>query len=757
MRPGPGSDRRAPLRQPQEFGTSVGSASVHFWFDPAPVPFAAPPFDPRKVARAVLAELPQTPGWSSPVPRDLRDGPITPGANSVAVRFHQVLGEYRVRPAEVVVNLSRDGHAHSVFRHYHGSLPASLVAKALSLGERDACAIAEGCLAECRPWRLLAIPELIVHQRVPYVPRAPARLLSSRAHGDRLLRALLERSATDGPEYRLVWDLRVVTEKPVRRWRLLVDARTGELAQVEDLRYFAAGTGKVFDPNPMVTSGNRALTWNDAALLAAQTVPVSLERLIDPPGQGKFRLDGTHVLTVELNDPAVPEPEKATPNFEFVPEDPDFLSVMAYFHIDRFRVYLQDTLGLTHIPVRAVHVDTTVEGEDTTAGDDVIRFSANAGSRLGHAPDATDALVIIHEYGHVLQSMLLPDSVHGNEPAGISEGFGDFIAGTYYDGHHKPGAGTRGLLFPWSRPKVRNYRVKWKFGDTHWQAGAAYEKGQLWCATMFEAYRKLGGDSRVAEVRDRARDLAIRLFTAALTKIPIATPVSPPSEAILAAAIEEADAELDGFWCANGLHRKVLRDTFGRRGVTGCRPQDPLQQVDVYIDDGRKGSYGSIKANPTFDDSLWMEDHGGPPGVWVQAAGGAAGPPGAASVKAGVAAQVFARVKNRGGTDSGPVTVKVFVAQPGAARAWPVDWSTVSLNPTSKVVGNVPKKPSQGVVVGPSSWTPTLTGVHTLLVIVECPLDQAVTELLQVADPVPIMDFVPFDNNIAMRDIQVNP
>lgn len=756
MRPGPGSDRRAPLRQPEEFGTSVGSASVHFWFDPAPVPFAAPPFDPRKVARAVLAELPEMPGWSSPVPHDLRDGPITPGANSVAVRFHQVLGEYRVRPAEVVVNLSRDGHAGSVFRHYHGSLPTGLVAKALSLGERDACAIAEGCLAECRPWMLLAVPELIVHQRVPYVPRAPGRLLSSRAHGDRLLRALLERSATDGPEYRLVWDLRVATENPARRWRLLLDAGTGELVQVEDLRYFATGTGKVFDPNPMVTSGNTALTWDDAALLAAQTVPVSLERL-KPKRQGNFRLDGTHVLTVELSAPAVPEPARATPDFEFAPNDKGFLSVMAYFHIDRFRAYLQDTLGFTHIPVRAVQVDAIVEGEDTTAGDDEIRFGADVGEGLGPAPDATDALVIIHEYGHVLQSMLLPESVHGNEPAGISEGFGDFIAGTYYDGHHKPGAGTRGFLFPWSRSVVRNYRVKWKFGDAHWTAGGPYEKGQLWCATMFEAYRKLGGDSRVAEVRDGARDLAIRLFTAALTKIPIETPVSTPTEAVLAAAIEQADAELAGFWPANGLHRKVLRDTFGRRGVTGYRPQDAAQQVDVYINDGRKGGYGSVKTSPTFDDSLWMEDHGDPPGVWVLAAGGAAGPPGAASVKRGVAAQVFARVKNRGGTDSGPVTVKVFVAQPGAARAWPVDWSTVSLNPTSKVVGNVLKKPSQGVVVGPFSWTPTLTGAHTLLVIVECPLDHAVTELLQVANPVPVMDLVPFDNNIAMRDIQVNP
>jgi hypothetical protein len=40
-----------------------------------------------------------------------------------------------------------------------------------------------------------------------------------------------------------------------------------------------------------------------------------------------------------------------------------------------------------------------------------------------------------------------------------------------------------------------------------------------------------------------------------------------------------------------------------------------------------------------------------------------------------------------------------------------------------------------------------------LLVIVECRSDKAVTELLKPGDQVPIMDLVPFDNNIAMRGI----
>lgn len=762
MKPGPGSDRRAPLRQPQEFGTTVGSASVHFWFEPAPVSFAAPPFDPRRVARAVLAELPGMPGWSSPVPHDLRDGPITSGANSVAVRFHQVLGEYRVRPAEVIVNLSRDGHARSVFRHYHGSLSQDLLRTALSVGEQDACAIAERCLAECERWRLLEVPELIVSQRIPDVPRAPAGLIRSKAHVDRPLRALLERSASDGPEYRLVWDLSVATEKPARRWRLLVDARTGELVQVEDLRFFATGTGNVFDPNPMVTSGNTALTWEDTALLAEETLPVSLEHL-KPKTGGKYRLDGTHLLTVELNAPKVREPERATANFDFAPKDKGFLSVMTYFHIDRFRVYLQDRLGLNHIPVHAVRVDAIVIEDQTWAGSDEIRFGAGVGPGPGQAPDATDALVIIHEYGHVLQAMLLPGSARGNWPAGITEGFGDFIASTYYDSHHKPGAGTRGLLFPWSRPanQLRDYRVDWKFGDENWVKGGPYEKGQLWCATMFEAYRKLGGDSRIADVRDGARDLAIRLFTAALTKLPVQTPAPPPSEMVLAAAIEAADAELDGFWPANRLHRKVLRDTFGRRGVTGCRPEDPLQQVDVYIDDGRSGGYGSDDGQDRFDQTLWKEDHGAGAGkdLWavrVPYAGNAAlsaADPARDHVEpaVGVPAHLYVRVRNRGQQPTGPVTVRVFIAAAADPDlSWPDAWVPGELAP--KQVPNV--LAGGAVVVGPFTWTPTAAGARPTLAIVECAGDPALTEGLAASAPASAL--VPFDNNIAMRRLEVS-
>lgn len=767
----------APSRQPLEVDATVGSASVRFWFDAAPPTYAEPPFDPRRVATAKLAELPELPGWTGGVPKDLREGPIIPGPNSVSVRFHQVVDGYRVRPAEVVVNIANDGRVTSVFRHYHPRIPPRITRDGVDVRQHDLAAILAEWLAGCGSWRYTAVPELIVHHQVGRhrggPPPIPVRLNDSKAPGDRRLRELLERApqprkGLQPGEYRLVWDLRVATDRPARRWRLLVDARTGELVRAEDLRFYATGNGRVFDPNPAVTSGNAALTWSDTAVLAEQTVEVTLDRL-KAKRSGKYRLDGTHVLTEELSRPKVAEPVSALASFDFATTAKGFLSVMTYFHIDRFRAYLQDALALTSIPVRAVKVDANVDEDETWAGDHDIRFGAGSGPGLGAAPDATDALVIVHEYGHVLQAMIQSESVRGNWPAGITEGFGDFLAAVYFDDRHQPGAGTRGFLFPWSRPaaQLRNYRVDWEFGGPQWQDGGPYEKGQLWCTTMFEVFRKLGGDSRQADVRERARDLAIRLFTAALTQLPEEAP-TPPSETVLAAAIEHADAQLDGWWWANGLHRKVLRDTFGRRQIVACRPTDPPNEVDVYIADGRAGGgYGSDDGQDLFDQTLWKEDHGTGLGkdLWAtrapyrsRAARAGADPGDHVEPAVGVAAHLYVRVRNRGVQASGPLTVRVFIAAGAGAGAdpelrWPDAWLPGELLPALSVPSIAPGGP--GVVVGPFTWTPAAAGTQPALAIVECSLDRALTETLAAGDLVPAFALVPFDNNIVMRRFEV--
>jgi hypothetical protein len=71
----------------------------------------------------------------------------------------------------------------------------------------------------------------------------------------------------------------------------------------------------------------------------------------------------------------------------------------------------------------------------------------------------------------------------------------------------------------------------------------------------------------------------------------------------------------------------------------------------------------------------------------------------------------------------------------------------------SLAVANILPGPANGVVVGPFDWTPTEVGHECVLVIVESANDPAVTQNLAASAHVNHSDLVPFDNNIAQRNL----
>jgi hypothetical protein len=59
------------------------------------------------------------------------------------------------------------------------------------------------------------------------------------------------------------------------------------------------------------------------------------------------------------------------------------------------------------------------------------------------------------------------------------------------------------------------------------------------------------------------------------------------------------------------------------------------------------------------------------------------------------------------------------------------------------------------LVVGPFTWTPGAAGLQPVLAVVECAGDPALTEGLAGGERVPAAALVPFDNNLAMRRLEV--
>jgi zinc metalloprotease ZmpB len=189
-----------------------------------------------------------------------------------------------------------------------------------------------------------------------------------------------------------------------------------------------SGNGLVFNPNPVVTSGNRDLTdQNDAdyAELNNERVRVPLAGL---DGSGYLR--GTYAaITTGTGDLAY-EPDCT---FDYTRHDDRFEQVMAYYWITKSQLYLR-SLGFgvaANWPAingdqQAARIDQW--GQDNSFATDHPKDEMRFGK--GDVDDAEDGEVILHELGHQIHFSQSSTFFSTTEAGSISEGFGDYWAAT---------------------------------------------------------------------------------------------------------------------------------------------------------------------------------------------------------------------------------------------------------------------------------------------------------------------------------------
>jgi zinc metalloprotease ZmpB len=181
----------------------------------------------------------------------------------------------------------------------------------------------------------------------------------------------------------------------------------------------ATGTGTVFVPNPVQSTGDETLTDqkdSDTAVPASAYYEVALTNL---DGSGFLRGDYANVVS-ETGNPAY----SPTNTFDYTRSQDEFEQVMAYFWITESQKYIQ-SLGFRNVNNESQDVRINQWGLDnsfeTTHPKDELRFGK------GGVDDAEDAEVILHEYGHAIHEG--SGFTFASEEAGaISEGFGDYWA-----------------------------------------------------------------------------------------------------------------------------------------------------------------------------------------------------------------------------------------------------------------------------------------------------------------------------------------
>ncbi len=250
----------------------------------------------------------------------------------------------------------------------------------------------------------------------------------------------------------------LVASKPQRAARVDVDAATGRVLSVGNDERNIDGKARVFDPNPIQTTGNRALRQPaetglpadvdaDSAELTAARRFVPLKGL-DGAALQQTRLAGPWVNVLGIAGYVSTVPGEG-PTFDLTRGDPRFEGAMAYGHLDRFQRYLQSLGFKGAAGVNAEQqeiVAAPVQGFDNSfyqPGNDLMLLGA------GGVDDGEDAEVILHEYGHAMHDAQVKGWGNTHEGGAMGEGFGDFIAGAYYARTNTKGESFNVCLMEW--------------------------------------------------------------------------------------------------------------------------------------------------------------------------------------------------------------------------------------------------------------------------------------------------------------------
>jgi subtilisin-like proprotein convertase family protein len=298
-------------------------------------------------------------------------------------------------------------------------------------------------------------------------------------------------------EARLAYRVLYPAAEPLGSWEYLIDARDGSVLSCRNQYCFVDGSGRVFEPSPVVVLHDNSLTDQnntDAAVPEIAYATVTLQGL-----------DGTGVLRGEFADVITKSAGRATDagyKFFYTRSSRRFEEVMLYYHVDAMQRYVQ-SLGFTDAnnePQR-VYADSHPGFPDPwvydqslyVPGDDYVAFG------IGGVDDAEDAEIIAHEYGHAIQHDQVPGFPAGGmgEGAAVGEGWGDYWAADYCA--RMSGGWQDIYLGEWDATSYRTgdppYYLRRLDNIHHYPddfTGDAYNGGEIWSSALWAIRARIG-------------------------------------------------------------------------------------------------------------------------------------------------------------------------------------------------------------------------------------------------------------------------
>jgi hypothetical protein len=432
------------------------------------------------------------------------------------VIFQQLLAGRRVHRAYVTVHVANDG---SVYLVKNRAAPRAHLPKdaAFDISARQAARHARHAVRATGSVVVKGVEELWFPRNGKVIPAVRVRL--RRAH-------------------------------PAQDWLVYVNAQNGQILSRYDNLATATGKGRVFDPSPVTALGDHV------SLLGKKRRPKA-----PPPGAYRDvtlhglspggHLDGAHVTTNATA--AKKRVRRPSLDFSLTSQERGFEEVMVYCHVDSVVRYLA-SLGfkgrraIFATPLRANVNGTRDDNSWYSPTDRVLTFGSGA------IDDAEDGETIVHELGHAIQDAIVPDFGQSKEAAAMGEGFGDYLAASFF-AEKKPEK-YRTSVMTWDGlligldegsdpPALRRVDSKATYAD-YSPRGDEHDNGQIWSATLWDVRRALGGIE------------ADRVIIESHFQLDGFTTFARGARAII-----DADRNLSG-----GRHEQALRKIMNKRGLS---------------------------------------------------------------------------------------------------------------------------------------------------------------------------------------------
>lgn len=643
-------------------------------------------------------------------------------------RYHQVHNDIPVLHSHTQVTVRlRDARIVSNVNKLDYDLPRNLTPDSVTVTGPDAVNFVKGALAEKFGSLEIGEVKLFIYRHKERDQQVPYRVEAIREE------MVSMGTAVDGQAY-MCWRIELDTRQPKGYWEILVNAVHKELVVVSDRRLFVSLPAKVFNPDPITSTQDTSLSWGTPeATLNNECVDVSLENL-DEALDGVFTLCGSWVKVVDRESPDFPTPETTT-DFRYDAKDRAFLSVMAYYYLDRL-INLLRSFGITAYDTAsndAIEVDA-----QGYAGQDNSHFVVPVGGTPfiawgeGGVPDASDPGVICHEYGHALRYLLLGSGVPNSS---YEEGFNDFLSCCFRD-RYNTGQFDRANVFPWdncpdaSWSDYRRCDLEERFDDAGFDAYGFYKKGNVYATGLWDVYQNIGGNSGNPNVRRQAADEMLHMYLETYLLVGD----NEPATDLIMGMIQVDEAR------TGGLYKKVIWDAFRRRGLWS--DMTPEGNTDLCIRDSA-GDTGE-HASPSV--------HWHSPDIWVRN-----DPPDSAGENPDDGHQhpindvpnyLYVNVHNRGSVTAtaDDFTVEAFHCDPATGMLWPDHFTSMG------ILGLTADVPSGAVMrVGPFIWTPHILDHECLVAVVHGVADPAIPATL--SQTVDHWKIIRFDNNVGQRNV----